>query len=148
MKGRIVFLKKLRKKGVIEKMNPKNDNEYIISYYDDKKGNKLSYVSLPKSEFDANTDKKLPPSITSIKLDEDYFFIHPETNYSFVLLKSLHVLAKIIKMNPTYTDEFVVEYCIDNKYHYKSVTKQDLLPIKNYDKIKDRTNIINRLLDD
>lgn len=152
MKGRVVFIKKLRKKGIIEKLNPKNENEYIIYFYDDKNGNKLTFISLKKNEFEFDEIKPIN-TLNNLNLDENYYYIYPnmenkQGDIKFVLLKSNHILAKIVKMNPIYTDEFVVAYYINNKYYYKSVTKKDLLPIKNYDAIKDRNNFINRLLND
>lgn len=65
-----------------------------------------------------------------------------------ILSKNLR-LAIVEKINPKFKDEFVVSYYNkDNKLCYDSITEADVLSASAYDKIKDRTNLINDILRD
>lgn len=64
----------------------------------------------------------------------------------YVLLKKNLKLAFIEKLNPKNDKELVVSYYNENVLCYDIITEQSILPIHLYEKIKDRTNRINRIL--
>ena len=66
-----------------------------------------------------------------------------------IILKKNYKLAVIEKKNPINTDEFIVTYYNEhNKLCYDSITEKDILPIEDYEKIKNRHNKINDIFRD
>jgi len=65
-----------------------------------------------------------------------------------VLLKKNFKIAYVEKLHPKYTDEFIASYYEDNKLCYAIITKEDVLPPADYEKMKQRNNRINDIFRD